>query len=263
MKARGAAWLLAALLASFAAELLVSAPGNPPALYALGALPDDRSLQREWWRLLCYGFLHWGWAHFIANFALIAWVAPVLERRVGAWRLWTVFLVAVATSGLAIVCKHAWWPAPGVTVGASGGAFALLVAATVILWREPGAAPRARFGLLAVLAGGTLLSFWPGVSLLGHAVGAMIGAGFAAIQSPTTNSPLSTPRVAAGPPVGQDCTPSKYEGSPSDCSVGPSCSWKCRCGNIALPEAPMRASASPRCTRAPTFGSTLPCCRCA
>ena len=195
MKTRGASWLLAWLIAGFVVELLVAAPGNPAALYALGALPDAGSLQREWWRLVAYGFLHWGWTHFLANVALLAWVAPVLERRIGALRLWLLFLGAVVLSGLAIVCKHAWWPAPGVTVGASGGAYALLAAATVILWREPAAPRRARLGLVAVLAGGALVSFWPGVSLLGHLVGAGIGAAFAVFQSPRTNSPLSTLRV--------------------------------------------------------------------
>ena len=183
MKARGSAGLLACLVAAFALELAVAAPGNPRVLYALGALPDAGGLRREWWRLLAYGFLHWGWGHFLANTALIAWVGPVLERRVGARRLWALFVVAVVASGLAIACKHAWWPAPGVTVGASGGAFALLAAANLLLWREPSAARRARLGLAAGLAGGVLVSFLPGVSLLGHAVGAAIGLLFALPRS--------------------------------------------------------------------------------
>jgi membrane associated rhomboid family serine protease len=197
MRTRGASWLLAWLAAGFAVELLCGATGDPVALYALGALPDAGSLQREWWRLLSYAFLHWGWNHFLANVALLAWVAPMLERRVGALRLWALFLVAAVASGFAIACKHAWWPAPGVTVGASGGAFALLAAATLILWREPGSPRRARIGLALVVAGGALVSLWPGVSLLGHAVGGAIGAAFAALQSPRTSSPVSTLRVEA------------------------------------------------------------------
>jgi membrane associated rhomboid family serine protease len=209
MKSRGARWLLACLAAAFALELLLAAPGNPRALHALGALPDEGSLQREWGRLLAYGFLHWSWPHFLANTALLAWVGPVLERRIGALRLWALFLAAVASSGLAIVCKHAWWPGPGVTVGASGGAFAVLAAAAIAVWREPDSARRARLALLLVLAGGALVSFLPGVSLLGHAVGAAIGAAFAMRQSPRTNSPLSTLRVAAAPPAGQATSLSK------------------------------------------------------
>ena len=211
MKARGASWLLACLVAGFAVELLCAAPGNPVALYALGALPDAGSLQSEWWRLLAYGFLHWSWNHFLANLLLLAWVAPMLERRIGALRLWVLFLAAVLLGGFASVCKHAWWPAPGVTVGASGGAFALLAAAATYVWREPASPRRVRIALALVIAGGVLVSFWPGVSLLGHAVGGAIGLAFALTQSPRTSSPVSTLRNEGESPAsaGQLRMPSK------------------------------------------------------
>jgi membrane associated rhomboid family serine protease len=193
MKHPGSALLLGALAAGFALELWCAAPGNARALYALGALPDDASLQRQWWRLLSYGFLHWGWAHLLANAALLAWVAPVLERRVGAGRLLALFVMAAWVSGLSILCKHAWWPAPGVSVGASGGAFALLAAATLQLWREPQSPRRARIALAAICVGGLLVSLWPGISLVGHLAGAAVGALFA--LSPASRSPHHAPSV--------------------------------------------------------------------
>jgi membrane associated rhomboid family serine protease len=194
MKSPGAALLLAVIFAAYAVELVHGAPGHAAALYALGALPDDAGLQREWWRLLAFGFLHWNSAHLLANTALLAWLAPVLERRVGAWRLWALFLCSSVVGGFAILCKHAWWPAPGVTVGASGGAFAVLAASAWLLWRDPASPRRARIALAAVAGIGAAVSLLPGVSVLGHAVGAGIGLAFAWLQSPRTISPVSTLR---------------------------------------------------------------------
>jgi len=194
MKRPGAVALLAALAAAFALELWRGAPGDPRALLALGALPDAAGFHAPPWRLLSFGFLHWSWAHLLANFALLAWLAPVLERRVGAWRLWALFLGASVLGGVAIMGKHALWPAPGVTVGASGGAFAVLAAVALLLHRDPAAPRRARLATALVLGGGLLVSLWPGVSLLGHLVGGAVGLGFAMRQSPRTISPVSTLR---------------------------------------------------------------------
>ena len=210
----GALLLLGAIAGGFVLELQRHALADPAALYALGALPDARGLERQWWRLLSYAFLHWNTGHLLANAGLLAWLAPVVERRLGAWRLWAVFLVAAVIGGLAIVCKHAWWPAPGVTVGASGGAFAVLALAAGLLWRDPRAPRNARIAVLLVLAIGLAVSFLPGVSLLGHLVGLGVGlAAFAifAAQSPTTISPLSTLRREPGAlaSAGQERMPSK------------------------------------------------------
>ena len=178
----GATLLLAALAGVFALELQRHALANPAALYALGALPDSGSLQREWWRLFAYGFLHWDATHLLANASLLAWLAPVVERRRGAATLWAVFLLAVLASGLGILAKHAWWPAPGVSVGASGGAFALLAFGTVLVWRDPRSSRRARIALAVVLALGLAVSLLPGVSLLGHLIGLVVGLAAAALS---------------------------------------------------------------------------------
>jgi rhomboid protease GluP len=199
MKSPGAALLLAAIFCAYALELAHDAPGNAAALYALGALPDGTSMQREWWRLLAFGFLHWDSTHLFANTALLAWLAPVLERRVGGWRLWALFLLASVSGGFAILCKHAWWPAPGVTVGASGGAFAVLAASAWLLWRDPASPRRARIAIVVVAGIGAVVSLLPGVSLLGHALGAAIGLAFAGFQSPRTISPVSTLRSTPPP----------------------------------------------------------------
>jgi rhomboid protease GluP len=193
----GSALLLAALGAVFALELARGATGHPAALLALGALPDAGMRWREPWRLLAYAFLHWNAAHLLANAALLAWLAPALERRVGALRLWTLFLVAAFASGLAIVGKHALHPAVGVTVGASGGAFAVLAATAWRLWRDPEAPRRARIVVTTVGLLGLAVSLLPGVSLLGHVAGALVGIAFAlafAQRNASTAPPLHSAR---------------------------------------------------------------------
>jgi membrane associated rhomboid family serine protease len=197
----GTVLLLFALFAAYALELARGAPTHADALYALGALPDAGSLQGQWWRVLSYGFLHWNALHLVANAALLAWIGSVVERRLGARVLWSVFVSAVVAGGLACVVMRAWWPKPGVSVGASAGAFALLALAAGLLWRDARAPRAAKVAVALVLGLGIAVSFLPGISLLGHLTGLLVGLGaysmFAGAQSPVTISPVSTLRREA------------------------------------------------------------------
>jgi membrane associated rhomboid family serine protease len=106
-------------------------------------------------------------------------VGNIVERRLGATRLLTTYFGSVVAVGVAIVVMRSSHPRPGSSVGASGGIFALLVCALILLHRRDAAAfgqDRAvRMWLWIILAAGLAASLLPGVSLTGHAVGGAVG----------------------------------------------------------------------------------------
>ena len=182
---------LAAVAAMFAVELSTGAIGDDAAMLSLGALPDSGELHGQYWRLLSYAFLHAGWTHFALNGALLAWVGPIVERRLGARQFALLFATSALAGGIGIWIKHVMHPAPGVSVGASGALFALLGAALVLLHAERTAgAPRT--ALWVVLVAGLASSLMAGVSLVGHLVGLAIGVAWTA--------PRLVSRTSATPP---------------------------------------------------------------
>jgi rhomboid protease GluP len=172
MRRTPATYVLIALLSlAFAVELARDAIGNDVELLALGALPDDGELHSQYWRLITYAFLHDGWVHFMLNTGLLAWIGPIVERRLGSTRFLILSSVAAVVSGLTIYLKHAVLPAPGVSLGASGILFAMLGSAVVLQHRSKRASKAPRI----VLIGGIAASFVPGVSLAGHLAGLVVG----------------------------------------------------------------------------------------
>jgi membrane associated rhomboid family serine protease len=94
-------------------------------------------------------------------------------------------------SGIGILGKHQVWPAPGVSLGASGGMFGLLGAALVLSFRQPFPNRWIRTALLLVLVLGLAYSFLPGVSMIGHIIGLLLGAAIALV----TRLPRPAPQV--------------------------------------------------------------------
>src|SRR5207248_1124378 len=128
------------------------------------------------WRLITFGFLHSNITHLLLNSLLLLIVGPIVERRAGmAWLIITFFCASVA-SGMGILVKHQLWPSQGVTVGASGGLFGLLGAALVLVHRLPLEKRPVRNGLTIVLIVGLAYSAVPGISMLGHVIGLIVGA---------------------------------------------------------------------------------------
>jgi membrane associated rhomboid family serine protease len=172
----GSTLLLCALVAIFAVELSKGAVGNDSVLLALGALPDNGQLHGEYWRLVTFGFLHANLTHILLNAVLLCLVAPVTERRVGAAWLIALFLGASVASGACILIKHLIWPSLGTSIGASGGLFGLLGAALVLVSRRPSKTRRVRFALVVGAVLGFAYSVLPGVSMVGHISGFIVGA---------------------------------------------------------------------------------------
>ena len=170
----GSAGIWGAMIAVFLVELARGAVANDAELLRLGALPDSGQIHHEYWRLITFGFLHWDLRHLLLNTLLLFLLGPIVERRAGTVALLIIFLSASVASGAGILIKHQIWPAGGVSLGASGGMFGLLGAALVLVFRRPSPG-RLRTVLMAALVLGLIYSFLPGVSMIGHIVGLIIG----------------------------------------------------------------------------------------
>jgi len=175
----GSIAIFCVMTAVFVLECATGAVGNDALLLRLGALPDSGQLDHEYWRLITFGFLHYDLTHLLLNTVLLLLVGPIVERRAGtAWFL-LIFLSASVASGAGILFKHQLWPSQGASIGASGGLFGLLGAALVLVYRFP---PQGRFvpvGLIVVLVVGLTYSVFPGISMVGHIIGLIVGTAIA------------------------------------------------------------------------------------
>jgi len=187
----GSAGIFCVMAAVFLLELARNAVGNDARLVDLGALSDSGHIHHEYWRLLTAGFLHYDLTHVVLNTALLLLVGPVVERRTGTAWLLLIFLGGSLVSFAGILMKHAFWPSQGVSLGASGGLFALLGTALVLVFRFPSPDRLVRLRLLVPLVGGLIYSVLPSVTMIGHVVGLVVGAAIA----------LAFPLQAASPVV--------------------------------------------------------------
>jgi membrane associated rhomboid family serine protease len=169
----------------FLIELARNAVGNDALLIGLGALPDSGQIDHEYWRLLTAGFLHYDITHFALNTLLLLLVGPVVERRAGTAWLLVIFLVGSVASCAGILLKHWFWPSAGVSLGASGGLFALLGTGLVLVFRLPSQSRLVRVRLIVPLVFGLTYSVLPRVTMIGHIVGLVVGGAIAlALSSP-------------------------------------------------------------------------------
>ena len=176
----GSVGIWGALITAFLYELARGAVANNAGLLRLGALPDSGQIHHEYWRLITFGFLHWDLRHLLLNTLLLFLLGPIVERRAGTVGLLIIFLSASVASGEGILIKHQIWPTEGVSLGASGGMFGLLGAGLVLVFRRDSSS-RLRTVLVAALVLGLIYSFLPGVSMIGHIAGLVVGAIFALI----------------------------------------------------------------------------------
>src|SRR5207237_1615414 len=101
--------------------------------------------------LFTAGVLHYDLTHVVLNTLLLLLVAPVVERRAGTAWLLLIFLSGSVASCIGMLVKHLLWPSQGISLGASGGLFALLGAALVLVFRVPSESRLVRIRLIVVL----------------------------------------------------------------------------------------------------------------
>ncbi|CCH27349.1 rhomboid family intramembrane serine protease [Actinosynnema sp. NPDC047251] len=137
----------------------------------------------EWWRLLTSGFLHYGPAHLGLNMIALYVLGRELEPTFGKIRFLALYLVSLLGGGVAVyLFGHVNTPVAGAS-GAVYGLMGAMLVAVLKLKLNPGSA-------LGVIGLNLVLSFTlPGISLLGHLGGLLVGAAVAAglVYAPAAN----------------------------------------------------------------------------
>ena len=183
LKVAGRRWgavtvgLIAANVAMFLVTAISAATvGNSPldnarspVFDALSQWPYGVSLFGEWWRVFTAAFLHIGPVHLAFNMLALLMFGSELERRLGRWRYLALYVLSALGGAAAIQLLGD----PRVPVaGASAAIYGLLGALAVLML----AGRQDLRGLLTLLAINVVISFLPGISLLGHLGGLLAGA---------------------------------------------------------------------------------------
>jgi len=124
----------------------------------------------DWWRPLTSGFLHYGPLHLVFNMMALWWLGRELEPILGRTRFLAVYLVSLLGGSAAVML----FSSPNSLVaGASGAVFGLMGALFVVARRL-----RAPMGqIVGLVAVNLVISVVvPGISLVGHLGGLVVGA---------------------------------------------------------------------------------------
>lgn len=124
----------------------------------------------EWWRLIASGFLHFGPLHLAVNMLALWLIGRDLELLLGKVRFLTVYLLALLGGSVAVFALD---DLGRFTAGASGAVYGILGGVLV-------AVVRLKLNLtpvLSIIAINLVISISiPGISLLGHLGGLVVGA---------------------------------------------------------------------------------------
>jgi membrane associated rhomboid family serine protease len=124
----------------------------------------------QWWRLITAGFLHYGPIHLAVNMFALYVLGRDLEPVLGRARFTAVYLVSLLGGGVAVFL---YGDQNTAVAGASGAVFGLMGGMAVVLFRlkfNPGP-------VLGIIALNVFISVTlPGISLLGHLGGLVVGA---------------------------------------------------------------------------------------
>ena len=186
--------LLAACVALFAlGRQWTGATGNfSEMLFRMGANSAPLVANGEVWRLLSSAFLHGDDAHLVMNMLALYSFGRLLEGVLG-WRRYLILYAAAALGGS--LASMLWGKV--LSVGASGALYGLMLAGFVMVRPNQEIFPRMiatqmRKGLVVMLIVNVIISFLPGIDLLAHLGGALVG--FALVSTG-----LLTPRAGADP----------------------------------------------------------------
>lgn len=137
----------------------------------------------EWWRVLTSGFLHIGPIHLLFNMLALWILGRDLEAVLGRARFIALYLISLLGGAAAVMALYAPFAA---VAGASGAVFGLMGGLAVVLRRL-----RAPVGqVVGLIVVNVVISVViPGISLIGHLGGLIVGAGATAalVYAPARN----------------------------------------------------------------------------
>jgi rhomboid protease GluP len=155
--------------------------GNSQTLVRMGAIYSPRLHGEGAWfdfgSLVASAYLHFGLVHLAMNMFALYSIGRSLEGLLGSSRFFVLYALAGLGGGVAVALS----PTPTVTAGASGAVFGLFGAICVLYALRYRASNREhervaiRNNLAALLLPNVLISLLPGISLLGHLGGFVVG----------------------------------------------------------------------------------------
>jgi rhomboid protease GluP len=171
-----------------------------PTLFRMGANVKGRVLGGEVFRLFSAAFLHIGWLHIILNLWALWVFGPFLEKVLGTAR----FLILYALSALGGSLSSVAFGKYGLSAGASGALWGLMVAGLALSLFPRGLLPQAvaaRFRARGwqPLALNFVYSFHPGIDLFAHFGGGLVG-GLLIATGALTTGVVKTKDTAVSPP---------------------------------------------------------------
>ena len=140
-----------------------------PIFLELAQRPFEVHELDEWWRVITAAFLHIGPVHLAFNMLALLLFGSELERQLGWARYLAVYLTSALGGAVAIQLLG---DEGRYVAGASAAIYGLLGALGVLML----ASRQDIRGLLTLLAINVVISFLPGISLLGHLGGLLAGA---------------------------------------------------------------------------------------
>jgi membrane associated rhomboid family serine protease len=144
-----------------------------PVWYALAEVPVLVQLG-DAWRVVTAAFVHVGPLHLVLNMLALLVFGSELERGLGRWRFGALYAVSVLGGAAAIQL----FGNPGQAVGGASTAIYGLLGALAVFMVARRQDVR---GILTLLAINIVISFLPGISLLGHLGGLVAGAAAATV----------------------------------------------------------------------------------
>ena len=128
----------------------------------------------DYWRVVTAAFVHVGLLHLVLNMLALLVFGSELERGLGRWRFGAVYAVSVLGGAAAIQM----FGSPGQPVGGASTAIYGLLGALAVFMVVRRQDVR---GILTLLVINIVISFLPGISLLGHLGGLVAGAAAAGV----------------------------------------------------------------------------------
>jgi membrane associated rhomboid family serine protease len=193
--------LIALNIAVFGLELAWGGSSFAVTLVRMGAISPVSTGLLHAASLIAYGYLHFETLHIAMNMLALYSLGRTLEPMLGGSRFFVLYTLSLLGGGVAIAAS----PGPRVTVGASGAIFGLLGAVCALLWQryrsvrseEERRAIRSLVG--GLLVPNVIISLLPGVSLLGHVGGFVVGAAFGMVfvRARVVGRPLHEARGSA------------------------------------------------------------------